>query len=62
MKKYTVRITRQARDHLKAIKQYIAEELMAPEAASNMIVILNKELTKRSALYLIWGCFAAKYV
>ena len=46
VKKYTVRITRQARDHLKAIKQYIAEELMAPEAASNMIAILNKELTK----------------
>ena len=44
VKKYTVRITRQARDHLKAIKQYIAEELMAPEAASNMIAILKDEI------------------
>lgn len=44
MKTYTVRITRQARDHLRAIKSYIANELFAPEAANNTIAILKKEI------------------
>ena len=44
MKTYTVRITRQAREHLRGIKKYITDELLAPEAAQNMIALLKKEI------------------
>lgn len=44
MKTYTVRITRQARDHLKEIKKYITEELLAPDAAAHIIAVLKKEI------------------
>ena len=44
MKTYTIRITRQARDHLREIKKYITEELLAPDAARNTIAILKKEI------------------
>ncbi|MBQ1328339.1 MAG: type II toxin-antitoxin system RelE/ParE family toxin [Lachnospiraceae bacterium] len=44
MKKYTVKITRQARDHIREIKKYIEQELAAPEAASNTLAILKKEI------------------
>ena len=42
MKTYDVRITRQARDHLKGIKAYIIYELLAPEAAINTMGRLKK--------------------
>ena len=35
MKTYKIKITRQAREQLKAIRKYISEILMAPEAAKN---------------------------
>lgn len=44
MKTYSVRITRQARDHLRGIKSYIANELLAPDAANNTIVTLKKAI------------------
>ena len=44
MKTYTIRITRQARDHLREIKKYITEELLAPDAARNTIATLKKEV------------------
>ena len=44
MKSYTVRITRQAREHLRSIKKYIAEELLVPDAARNTIAVLKKEI------------------
>ena len=44
MKTYTVRITRQAREHLRGIKKYITDELLAPEAAQNMIALLKNEI------------------
>ncbi|HBA48276.1 MAG TPA: type II toxin-antitoxin system RelE/ParE family toxin [Lachnospiraceae bacterium] len=44
MKTYTVRITRQAREHLRGIKKYIAEELLAPDAAKNTIAAIKKEI------------------
>lgn len=44
MKTYTVRITRQARDHLLAIKSYIADELLTPDAARNTISALKEEI------------------
>ena len=44
MKTYTVRITRQAREHLSSIKRYISEELFSPDAAKNTIAIIKKEI------------------
>ena len=44
MKTYKVRITRQAREHLRGIKKYIAEELLAPDAAKNTIAAIKKEI------------------
>ena len=39
MKIYTIRITRQAREQLRGIKKYIAEVLLAPDAARNTAVL-----------------------
>ena len=50
MKTYTVRITRQAREHLRGIKKYIAEELLAPDAARNTIAVLKKEIQSLSEM------------
>ena len=50
MKAYTIRITRQAREHLRNIKGYIANELLAPEAAYNTITLLRKEIKSLSKL------------
>ena len=50
MKKYTVRITKQARDHLRGIKAYIANELLAPDAAQNTIAALKKEIKSLSEM------------
>lgn len=50
MKTYTVRITRQARDHLRGIKAYITDELLAPEAANNTIARLKKEIKSLSKM------------
>lgn len=50
MKIYTVRITRQAREHLRGIKKYISEELLAPEAARNTIAVLKKEIQSLSKM------------
>lgn len=50
MKTYVVRITRQAREQLRDIKRYIAEELLAPEAASDTISALKKEIKSLSQM------------
>lgn len=50
MKEYTIRITKQAREHLRSIKDYIANELLAPEAASNTIAFLRKEIKSLSEM------------
>lgn len=44
MNTYTVRITRQAREHLRGIKKHIEEELLAPDAAKNTIAAIKKEI------------------
>lgn len=44
MKTYTVKITGQARDHLRGIKSYITNELLAPDAANNTIAALKKAI------------------
>ena len=50
MKSYSVRITRQAREHLRGIKSYIANELLAPEAAANAIAGLKKGINNLSTM------------
>lgn len=42
MKVYKVRITRQAREHLRSIKAYIANVLLAPRTANNVMDGLKK--------------------
>ena len=50
MKAYTVRITRQAREHLRGIRKYIEGELLAPDAARNTITALKKEIKSLSEM------------
>ena len=44
MDAYRIRITRQARDHLREIRRYIEYELLAPVAAKNTIAALKAEM------------------
>lgn len=50
MKNYTVRITRQAREHLRSIRLYITNELLAPEAAKSTIAVLRKGIESLSQM------------
>jgi len=50
VKVYTIRITRQAREHLRGIKKYIEEELLAPVAAQNTLTVLKKEIRSLSEM------------
>lgn len=50
MMAYTVRITRQAREHLRGIKTYITNELLAPDAAENTIMALKKGIKSLSQM------------
>lgn len=50
MKHYTVRITRQAKEHLKKIRKYIDEELLNPDAAQKMIAVLKEEISSLSVM------------
>lgn len=42
--KYHVKITTQAKEQLREIRDYIAHELLAPEAAQNMLMLLGAEM------------------
>ena len=44
MKRYRVRITRQAHAHLREIYRHISQELMSPIAAENTLARLYKEI------------------
>mgnify|MGYP002869692939 FL=1 len=44
MSGYRIRITRQARDHLREIRRYIEHELLAPIAAKNTIAAIKAEM------------------
>ena len=44
MTKYRVKVTGQAKMHLKGIKEYIAFELLAPETARNMMKALRQSI------------------
>ena len=41
---YTIRITRQAADHLREIRKYIEKELLAPQAARSTIAAIKAEI------------------
>jgi len=47
-KRYSVKITRQALEQLEEIKNYIACELCAPDAARRLLLLLKQEMTKLS--------------
>ncbi len=49
---YHVRITAQAQAHLAAIRDYIANELLAPDAAKNLLKLLAKEMASLSRMPL----------
>ena len=44
MEEYRIRITRQAREHLREIKRYIEQKLLAPAAAKNTIAAIKSEM------------------
>ncbi|MBE5808185.1 MAG: type II toxin-antitoxin system RelE/ParE family toxin [Clostridiales bacterium] len=44
MDKYRIRITRQARDHLREIHRYITYELLSPAAAKNTLDAIRREM------------------
>ena len=50
MKTYTVKITRQAKEHLEGIRSYISNELLAPDAAKNTLAILRREIKSLSQM------------
>lgn len=41
---YHVKITTQAKEQLREIRDYIVHELLAPEAAKNMLMLLGAEM------------------
>lgn len=41
---YHIKITTQAKEHLQGIRDYISHELLAPEAAKNMLSLLGAEI------------------
>ena len=49
---YHERITAQAQEHLAAIRDYIANELLAPDAAKNMLLLLGKEMSSLARMPL----------
>ena len=48
MGEYRIRITRQAREHLREIRRYIEKELLAPIAAKNTITAIKAEMSSLS--------------
>ena len=50
MKQYKVRVTRQALNHLRSIKSYIAIELAVPEVAQKVLETLWLEMKKLSEM------------
>lgn len=43
-KQYNVRVTRYAYNQMKEIRQYIAEELFAPNAAKNLLIAIREAI------------------
>ena len=49
MNEYEVRVTRQALEQMKEIVHYILNDLMAPDAAGNLLDKMKAEITKLSS-------------
>lgn len=49
MNEYEVRVTRQALEQIKEIVHYISNDLMAPDAAHNLLDKMKAEVTKLSS-------------
>lgn len=49
MNEYEVRVTRQALEQIKEIEHYISNDLMAPDAAHNLLDKMKAEITKLSS-------------
>ena len=49
MNEYEVRVTRQALEQMKEIVHYISNDLMAPDAADNLLDKVKAEITKLSS-------------
>ena len=47
---YQVRITAQAQEQLREIRDYITNELLAPDAAQNMLRLLASEMASLSRM------------
>ena len=47
---YYVKITKQAKAQLREIRDYIAKELLAPDAAKNMLKLLASEMASLSKM------------
>lgn len=50
MRKYSIRITKQAREHLNGIKNYIEKNLLAPEAAYRKVHALRLKIKSLSSM------------
>ena len=49
MNEYEVRVTRQVLEQIKEIVHYISNDLMAPDAAHNLLDKIKAEITKLSS-------------
>ena len=49
MNEYEVRVTRQALEQIKEIVHYISNDLMAPDAAHNLLYKMKAEIIKLSS-------------
>lgn len=49
MNEYEVRVTKQALEQIKEIVHYISNDLMAPDAAHNLLDKMKAEITKLSS-------------
>ena len=50
MEKYKVRITRQAKEHLQGIRDYIAATIFQPETAKKMMELFRTEMQSLSEM------------
>ena len=62
MDEYEVRVTRQALEQMKEIVHYISNDLMAPDAADNLLDKMKVEIRTRKLEVALWqkmSCFLA---
>ena len=62
MNEYEVRVTRLALEQMKEIVHYISNDLMAPDAADNLLDKMKVEIRTRKLEVALWqkmSCFLA---